>query len=168
VLGIVRSHRGAIRVRSSPGSGSTFEVLFPASSESAPVPERGSPFTFRGSGTVLLIDDEDIVRAATRRMLVHFGFVVLEARDGREGVEVFRAHANEIRCVILDMTMPVMDGVEAFDQLRAIRPDVNVLLSSGYDEQDATRRLVADGLAAFIKKPFSASELGEKLAAMLR
>ncbi|MBK6922681.1 MAG: response regulator [Deltaproteobacteria bacterium] len=167
VLGIVRSHRGAIRVYSSPGRGTTFKVFFPATNAKPARRERSS-VEFKGSGLVLVVDDDASVRGAMRRMLTHFGFTVLEAENGREGVDVFRNRASEIAMILLDMTMPVMGGEEAFRELRAIRPDVPVILTSGYNEIEATRRFTAKGLTGFLQKPFTPSEMIAKIEPVLR
>jgi PAS domain S-box-containing protein len=166
VLGIVRAHKGAIRVYSNPGKGSTVKVFFPASA-SAPSPARAPVTQFRGEGLVLVIDDDPGVRATAQRMLQIFGFSVIEAVDGRHGVEVFTRHASEIVLVLLDMTMPEMNGEETFRELRRLRPDVPVILASGYNEIEATRRFTAKGLAGFLQKPFTPTEMAARLAAVL-
>ena len=167
VLGIVRGHKGAIKVYSSPGKGTTFKVFFPASDAKAArrLPEVAS---FRGEGLALVIDDDQGVRDAATRLLEHFGFRAISAVDGRHGVEVFRQHQSEIVIVLLDMTMPEMNGEETFREIRRLRADVPVILSSGYNEIEATRRFTAKGLAGFLQKPFTPKELGQKLALALR
>jgi PAS domain S-box-containing protein len=166
VLGIVRAHRGAIKVYSSPGRGSTFKVFFPASSGVPVEPDRAAP-RFRGAGVALVVDDDDGVRRAARRMLELFGFEVLEAENGRVGAERFAVRPREIAVVLLDMTMPEMGGEETFRELRRVREDVPVILTSGYNEVEATRRFTAKGLAGFLQKPFGPDDLAEKLAAAL-
>ncbi len=167
VLGIVRGHKGAIKVYSSPGKGTTFKVFFPASSDAAvrPAPE---VMNFRGRGVALVVDDDQGVREAASRLLAFFGFSVLQAVDGRHGTEVFREHASEIVVVILDMTMPEMNGEETFREIRRLRADVPVILSSGYNEIEATRRFTAKGLAGFLQKPFTPKELSQKLSLALK
>ena len=167
VLGIVRGHKGAIKVYSSPGKGTTFKVFFPASDAqaAAAAPEVAS---FRGEGVALVIDDDQGVREAASRLLEYFGFRVLQGTDGRHGSEVFRQHASEITVVILDMTMPEMNGEETFREIRRMRADVPVILSSGYNEIEATRRFTSKGLAGFLQKPFTPKELGQKLALALK
>ncbi|MGH7271832.1 MAG: response regulator, partial [Polyangiaceae bacterium] len=167
VLGIVRSHRGAIRVYSTVGGGTTFKVLFPASAKAAHAVQKGDLDDFRGTGLVLVIDDDAGVRRSVGRLLEFFGFDVIEAPDGRAGVAAFEQHVSTLRLVILDMTMPVMNGEETFRELRRIRSDVPVVLSSGYNEIEATRRFVAKGLAGFLQKPFALKDLARCVAAAL-
>lgn len=160
VLGIVRGHRGAIKVYSELGRGTTFKVLFPAS-QRAEVREEGSPIRgiYEGKGTVLLVDDDESVRAVGRKMLERIGFAVVTAADGAEAIARFRERADDIICAIVDLTMPHVDGAETFRELRRMRPGVRVILSSGYNEQDVTQRFVGKGLAGFIQKPYQLSTL---------
>jgi signal transduction histidine kinase/CheY-like chemotaxis protein len=125
VLGVVRGHRGAIKTYSEPGKGTTFKVLFPATASPAHVPEEREieKAAGLGGGTVLIVDDEESVRGVTRQMLEAMGFTVLTAADGRAGVEVFRAEQDQIRLVLPDMTMPHLDGEQAFRETRRIRGD---------------------------------------------
>lgn len=166
VLGIVRGHKGAIKLFSERGQGTSFKILLPAVKEA---PEtaghtRDAEAAWRGSGTILLADDEETVLSLGKRMLERFGFTVLTAANGREALEIFRGHADEIICVILDLTMPHMDGEEAFRELQAVRDNVRVIMSSGYNEQEITHRFPGKGPAGFIQKPYQM----EDLAAVLR
>lgn len=169
VLGIVRGHHGTIKVYSEPGKGTTFKILLPASRR--PVKRlRGdgsAPQGWRGSGTVLLVDDEETIRALGKRMLERFGFSVLMACDGREALHVFEEHRDHIACVLLDLTMPHMDGEEAFRELRRIRPDIRIILSSGYNEQEVSQRFLGKGLAGFIQKPYQLASLEQILKQVL-
>jgi CheY-like chemotaxis protein len=116
---------------------------------------------------VLFADDEPAIRRTGRQMLEHFGFSVIEAANGREAVKIFEAKKDEIVAIVLDMTMPEMSGEEAFREVRRIRSDVVVILSSGYNEVEATRRFTSKGLAGFLQKPYSPEDLAEKLATAL-
>jgi CheY-like chemotaxis protein len=165
VLGIVRSHRGAVQVHSTPGKGTMFKVLFPASTaEVRPLPIRAP--AFRGEGLALIIDDDAGVRRATRRILMQMGFDVIDAPDGRSGAALFAERADDVAVVLLDMTMPDMNGEETFREIQRERDDVPVILTSGYHESDATRRFTSKGLAGFLQKPFGAEDLSAKLAAV--
>ncbi len=155
VQGIVRGHKGVLRVYSEPGKGTTFRILLPASDKSArPVIAEKDDQEWSGHGTVLLADDEETVRKIGRHMLEHLGLSVILAVDGREAVEIFRARHDEIDCVLLDLTMPDMDGEEAFLEMKRIRNDVRVILSSGYSGQEISRRFAGKGLIGFIQKPY--------------
>jgi PAS domain S-box-containing protein len=169
VLGIVRGHGGALKVYSEPNKGTTFKVLFPASNRTAEKTTRACEFSgaWRAAGTVLLVDDEETVRALGKSMLERLGFRVLVAADGREALSVFRAHQTDIVCVLLDLTMPHKDGEETFRELRQLQSDVRVILSSGYNEQEVSQRFVGKGLAGFIQKPYQTQALAAKLRDIL-
>ena len=168
VLGIVRGHRGAIKCYSEPGRGTNFKILLPAASGDAePIEERKSPALPFRTATILVVDDEDGVRILAQRALERQGFKVITACDGREAMEIFRDSQDEISVVLLDMTMPHMSGDEVFREMRKLRDNVRVILSSGYNEQDATNRFVGSGLAAFIQKPYRPSELIELINRVL-
>jgi len=173
VLGIVRGHRGAVKIYSEVGRGTTFKVLFPvlavgpsAAEKAASLESRGTSEERANGRKILVVDDDDTVRAVTRRILERSGFEVLLAVDGADGVETYRANPG-IDLVLLDMTMPRMDGEETFRELRRVDPDVRVILTSGYNEQDATDRFAGKGLAGFIQKPYRPQELMERIFATL-
>ncbi len=161
VLGIVRGHRGAVKVYSEAARGSSFKVLFPASAATLPdgVEAGRETGAWSGLGRVLVVDDEPTVRSLAEKMLTRTGFEVVVAEDGRAALEIFRRDPASIRLVLLDMTMPQMDGEETFRELRRIAPDVTVVLSSGYNEQEATQRFAGKGLAGFIQKPYRLTDL---------
>ena len=119
------------------------------------------------AGCILVIDDDPAVRDVSSEMLALLGFRVLTATDGDEGLGVFRVHQNEIDCIILDLTMPRMDGEETFQELQRVRSDVRVILSSGYSEQEINQRFVGRGLAGFIQKPYTVARLLETLSRVL-
>jgi signal transduction histidine kinase/ActR/RegA family two-component response regulator len=168
VMGIVRGHGGAIKVYSEPGKGSTFKVLFPATGQIAAAEERVLRSTdWRGTGTILLVDDEDTVRSVTRRMLERAGFSVITAADGREAVRVFRDSADKLACVLMDLTMPHMNGDVAFREMHKIRSDIPIILSSGYNPQDVRARFAGKGLAGFIQKPYQLADMIETLRSVL-
>jgi CheY-like chemotaxis protein len=163
VLGIVRGHKGAIKVYSEPKRGTTFKILLPASGRPAGIFNGAIHHDdWKGEGTVLLVDDEETVRGIGTEMLKELGFSVITANDGREGVEQFKQNPD-ISFVILDLTMPHMDGEQCFRELRQIKPDVKVIMSSGYNEQEVTQKFVGKGLAGFIQKPYKLSALREAI-----
>ncbi len=161
VQGIVRGHKGAIKIISEPLKGTTFKVLFPACDQPANFMARELSLeeAFSGSGTILLVDDEEAVRDIGTRMLERMGFSVFTANDGYMAVDLYKAKSKEIFCVLLDLTMPRMDGEEAFRKLCSIREDVHVILSSGYNEQEIVNRFGDRKPSGFIQKPYEYKKL---------
>jgi PAS domain S-box-containing protein len=167
VLGIVNAHKGALKVYTELGQGTTFKVLFPVSQNPLPAPHTESTGDLAGSGTVLVVDDEDVVRQTARHTLERYGYHTVCAADGAEALEIYRRHPDTIALVLLDLTMPVMNGEEALRQMQMLNPDVRVLLSSGYNEVEAVQRFAGKGLAGFIQKPYTAAALAEKVKEVL-
>jgi PAS domain S-box-containing protein len=163
VLGIVRGHKGLITVQSQPGEGTEVRVYFPISAV-ASRPKTVPASAAKGTGTVLVVDDEDVVLRISQIILQRLGYSVRKAVNGKEAVEIYRADPYGIDVVLLDMMMPVMGGEEALKRIREIRPDAIVLAMSGFQEREAKQRF-GGGLAGFVQKPFTSAQLGAKLAA---
>lgn len=168
VMGIVRSHKGLIRVRTSPGEGTAFRVLFPAVSGVAP--KIGRPTAersdWRGSGTILVVEDEEGVREVAERILQEIGFQTISAEHGRRALEIMEEIGDSVTAVLLDLSMPRMGGAETFRRLRARRPELPILMMSGYTEQVVAPQFsgLGPGPTGFLQKPF----LAEDLIAVLR
>jgi PAS domain S-box-containing protein len=171
VLGIVRGHKGALKITSELGAGSTFKFVLPVATAPAPVRQlpnsAGTPGEWKDQGTVLVVDDDPTVRAVTARMVEACGFDVLQAVDGLHGVEVFSQKQNDIRAVVLDMTMPKLNGREALEEMRRLRPDIKVLLVSGFCEGFAHGGSERSNPTDFLQKPFKPEELRTKLRGIL-
>lgn len=171
VLGIVRSHQGSIVVTTAPGQGTTMRVLFPARGEAATAPaeqpkNESDPMAWRGAGTVLVVEDEEPVRKLACSILEGAGLSVLSAENGSEGVALFREHAAILRAVLLDLTMPGMDGAEVFRAMVETRPDARVVLCSGYNEQEIVARMAGCHPAGFLRKPYLPAELIQQMRAI--
>ncbi|RIK98603.1 MAG: hypothetical protein DCC71_20855 [Proteobacteria bacterium] len=161
-LGVVRAHGGGIAVESAPGAGTTFHVYLPASSRAAVARRDEEPAALHGSGRILLADDEPAVRRVARRILERFGYEVLECEDGAAALEAARETGVRFAAALLDLRMPG-GGVETARALRALDPELPILLQSGFDADGALARIGLDGPIAFIAKPFAPHELGESL-----
>jgi len=167
VYGVVHLHRGTIRVESRPGAGTTFTVLLPQGTLS-PVEQTLAPAPSRGSGCILVVEDEEMLRRLAKTALTRLGYSAITASDGVEAVEIFAARHHELSGVLLDLKMPRKAGRETFVEMRAIDPTVPVLLCSGYGENEEAQSLISMGAIGLLSKPYRIGELSELLARFRR
>ncbi|MBN2654568.1 MAG: DUF3365 domain-containing protein [Nitrospirae bacterium] len=171
VLGIIKSHNGAIMVESAPGEGTVMQVLFPALMQHAAAEvieeqkKDGQEIKKTGSaaGKIMVVDDEDMVRSVCVDIIKYCGFGVFAACNGAEAIEIFKEHSQDISCVILDATMPVMDGAETFEKLRELNPDIKIIVSTGYSTENIRKRFPGFENSMFIQKPFTLEKLRHAL-----
>ncbi len=165
VQGIVRGHKGTLHIESEVNKGTVFKVLLPC----ANISDATSPNNLsngdrpKDDSRILIVDDDELLCKVTSRMLQKMGFSVLVASDGRAGVELYSENLNEIDCILLDLTMPNMNGEEALRRIRALKSTVRVVLMSGYDEKEAISRFGNNGAIDFLQKPYNSKELHEKI-----
>ena len=167
VYGITKSHDGYIEVETQQGNGCTFNIYFPASEKKPLEPPEALTYDLSGSGTILLVDDEEMVLDVGGKVLEKMGYTVIEARSGKEAIYILSKNKEAIDLIILDMIMPHMGGGEAYDRIKEINPRVKVLLSSGYSIDGQATEIMKRGCDGFIQKPFKANELSEKLKEIL-
>jgi CheY-like chemotaxis protein len=166
-LGIIRGHKGAVRVTSAPGQGTVFEVLFPAMAEAAmPVEPAEEPAFVEGQGSILVVDDEAVVRNFLQQALTRAGYEVRMAENGQEALAILSG-PDPISLVLLDLVMPVMSGEEVLPHLIALRPGAPVIVSSGQSEEECMRKLRGAGVAGFLQKPYKLGALTAKLRQVL-
>jgi signal transduction histidine kinase len=158
VLGIVRAHHGTLIVQSYPGAGTTFRVFFPCSATHKRTPQAAWVASHPGSATILIADDEDIVVRMAQSVLEEAGYNVVAASHGKEALEIYEAQSGRIDAVVLDMMMPVMGGEQAMERLAMRWPGATVIVTSGYDLQEAERRFGVRP-AGFLQKPYTAAQL---------
>lgn len=163
VYGTVQQHRGEILVESNPGRGTVFTIHLPLLEDGQTLEPPEAKQAISGQGNILLIDDEPVIRIAGRFMLEGLGYTVHEADNGLNGLEYYRQHQQQIDLVLLDMIMPVMDGEECFRQLKACNPDVRVIMASGFTRDADFGTLNQEGLAGFIRKPYTVEQLSTLL-----
>ncbi len=166
-LGIIRGHSGAVVVKSEPSKGTTIRALFPALEEKPgqrkPAETRRPELDFPFGKTVLIVDDEQIVRFASESLLRQLGWNTVSADSGEKGIEIFKEMADRIDAAIVDLTMPGMSGEEVFHEMRKIKRDTRVILSSAYSAEGVVEELSRDGLAGFLRKPYSLAALEAEL-----
>ena len=167
VYGIIKNHGGYIEVQSQKGQGSQFSIFLPASAKQVLTIAESAPEIIKGSGTILMVDDEEMVLDVGARVLKKLGYTVLESNNGRNAVELYEKLQDKINLVVLDIVMPDMGGAEVYDRLKEINPDVKVLLSSGYSIDDQAREIMERGCDEFIQKPFSLKAMSDKIAGIL-
>ncbi|MBU2488480.1 MAG: response regulator [Proteobacteria bacterium] len=167
VYGIVKTHGGHIDAVSDGGQGAVFRVYLPAGQGAGAETDAATHSPVRGTGTILLVDDEESVRLVGEEMLTRLGYVVHPAAGGREALEIFRRFKDRIDGVILDLVMPEMGGSQVFEALRQESPGIRILLSSGFDEDERAAPLLMCGGAGFIQKPFTLDRLSEMLTSIL-
>jgi two-component system, cell cycle sensor histidine kinase and response regulator CckA len=167
--GIAREHDGKLTIESQPAKGTTVTFWLPkVALKHLAQPRYTRPQAESGRGTVLLVDDEEQIRSTTRRVLERLGYDVLDATNGKNALDLYQSHQKTIDVVILDLIMPVMDGAEAFAELRKLDPELKILVSSGYVEDDQKlERLMAAGASGRMSKPYTLEELSEKLSQVL-
>ena len=171
VFGIVKNHRGFILVESEKGRGASFHVCLPASNniDVKSITEEPRPFDQiqKGSETILLVDDEEDIINVGRNFLDKLGYKPLIARNGLEAVEIFRSYQDQISLVVLDLIMPKMDGKQAFLEIKEIKADAKILISTGYAVDDKIEGFLNQGCHGFIQKPFSLNEFARALRRIL-
>ena len=167
VYGIIKNHGGFIDVYSVKGEGATFNIHLPASEIEAKEDRKLSEELLKGTETVLLIDDEDMIIDVGSQMLETLGYEVLPARNGNEAMDIYTKEKDKIDMVVLDMIMPDMSGGETYDRLKEINPDIKVLLSSGYSINGQAKEILGRGCDGFIQKPFSMIQLSQKMREIL-
>ncbi|MFH1674613.1 MAG: PAS domain S-box protein [Pseudomonadota bacterium] len=167
VFGIIENHKGYIDVESEKGKGTTFKIYLPISKKEVTQPVKVAEQIIKGSETILLVDDEEQVLKLSVRILNSLGYTVLEARNGREAVDVYEREKDKIDLVILDMIMPAMGGGKAYDLLKETNPDIKVLLCSGYSIDGHAMEILEQGCDGFIQKPFDIKGLSHKIREIL-
>ncbi len=165
--GIIKAHGGYIDVDSRRGHGTTFSIYLPATEKEVQRVVRTAERVAKGTGKVLLVDDEEVVLEVGQELLKATGYTVLTAKDGKEAIKVYRENRDNIDIVVLDMVMPNMGGGEAYDRMKEINPDIKVLLSSGFSIDGEASEILERGCNSFIQKPFTMKELSGEIGKIL-
>jgi two-component system, cell cycle sensor histidine kinase and response regulator CckA len=165
--GIIKGHGGIINVQSREGEGTTFNIFLPASSKKIVKEKMLQKEILKGTETILLVDDEDMIIDVGRDILKKLGYEVLTAKSGKEAIEIYRINQKQIDLVILDLVMPEMDGGDTYDRLRDVNPDIRVLLSSGYSINGRAEKILSRGCDGFIQKPFDIKHLSLEIRKIL-
>jgi len=165
--GIIKNHGGFINVYSEKGEGTTFNIYLPATTKDVAQEQKFHEEVLKGTETILLVDDEDMILEVGQRVVASLGYNVLPIKGGKEAIEVYKKNRNKIDMVILDMIMPEMHGGEVFDKLKQINPDIKVLLSTGYSINGKATEILDRGCNGFIQKPFNTKELSKKIREIL-
>ena len=171
VLGIITAHHGSLQLFSEPGKGTTFKVYLPAERRKKVRDEalrQVASVPWQGSGTILLVEDEDQIRNNAKTLLQIFGFTVVEAVNGKEALELYQKHLTDITLVLTDMGMPVMDGYTLFVELKKLNPELPVIISSGFGEEDIATKIPRKEIAGLISKPYNHAQLREVLKRTLK
>ncbi len=166
--GTIQDHDGAIDVSSNVNEGTEFRIYLPVVENPTLSEIPNEPEVISGTGTIMLVDDEEVVRNSLEKLLIRLGYTVCTANDGIQAVELFKQKHESTDIVILDMIMPVMNGQEAFRKLRTIRPDIPVILSSGFSMEECVLDMLKNGLAGYVRKPFRLTELSQLIAKIMQ
>jgi CheY-like chemotaxis protein len=171
VLGIIKSHNGALQLFSKPAKGTTFKVYLPTplteSAEDQPQQQISPPTPWKGNGTVLLIEDEEQVIYIAELMLEELGFTVFKAYNGKEGLERYQQNATSITLVITDIGMPVIDGYALIRELKKLKPELPIIISSGFGDVDITSQIPGGEIAGLINKPYNFDQLRDVIESVL-
>ena len=165
--GIINSHGGIINVHSKKGEGTTFNIFLPASEKKLVRKKRLEKKVLKGTETILLVDDEDMIIDVSRKIIENLGYEVLIAKSGKESIEIYKKNQKKIDIVILDMIMPEMGGGDTYEKLKEINPDIKVLLSSGYSINGLASKILSRGCDGFIQKPYSIKGLSQEIRKVL-
>jgi DNA-binding NtrC family response regulator len=168
VQGIITAHSGVLQLFSHPGTGTTFKIYLPIQeTESCGAASANPSKPWLGSGTILLVEDENQIRLIAKTLLTMFGFTVIEASNGKEALELYKKNTADIKLVFTDMGMPVMNGYEMFAELKKLNPMLPIIISSGFGDNDVTSHIPQNEIAGLISKPYNPDQLREVLRSVV-